>query len=111
MSSHGSAAPGRARAPRARDELRWVAVGSAWRQGPGPRTVAAGSRHPKNQGEDVTSGANRTNDARCSTSGRKHRDLDAESDSTVNEATFEGVGGLKIFYRAWRPTAAPRGVI
>lgn len=27
------------------------------------------------------------------------------------EDTFEGVGGLKIFMRSWKPEAAPRGVI
>jgi alpha-beta hydrolase superfamily lysophospholipase len=27
------------------------------------------------------------------------------------EETLEGVGGLKIFLRSWRPDAPPRGVI
>jgi len=30
---------------------------------------------------------------------------------TATEATFEGTGGLNIFYRAWAPEAAPRGVV
>ena len=29
----------------------------------------------------------------------------------MNESTFEGVGGLKIFTRSWRPAGAPRGVV
>jgi alpha-beta hydrolase superfamily lysophospholipase len=29
----------------------------------------------------------------------------------MKEETFEGTGGLKIFYRSWRPDAAPRGVV
>jgi acylglycerol lipase len=29
----------------------------------------------------------------------------------MNESTFEGVGGLKIFYRSWLPAGAPRGVV
>ena len=30
---------------------------------------------------------------------------------TVEEGTFEGVGGLNIFFRSWRPKATPRGVV
>jgi hypothetical protein len=30
--------------------------------------------------------------------------------NTVQEGTFESVG-LNIFYRAWRPTGRPRGVV
>lgn len=29
----------------------------------------------------------------------------------MNESSFEGVGGLKIFTRSWQPAAAPRGVV
>ena len=29
----------------------------------------------------------------------------------MSEETFEGVGGLKIFYRSWRPSAKARGVV
>jgi acylglycerol lipase len=29
----------------------------------------------------------------------------------MNEATFEGVGGLKIFYRSWQPNGKARGVV
>ncbi|HEY8560296.1 MAG TPA: lysophospholipase [Pyrinomonadaceae bacterium] len=29
----------------------------------------------------------------------------------MNESFFEGVGGLKIFTRAWQPDGAPRGVV
>jgi acylglycerol lipase len=29
----------------------------------------------------------------------------------MNEESFEGVGGLKIFTRSWRPTVKPRGVV
>jgi acylglycerol lipase len=29
----------------------------------------------------------------------------------MNEATFEGVGGLKIFYRSWEPSSPLRGVM
>ncbi|MEP6901872.1 MAG: lysophospholipase [Actinomycetota bacterium] len=29
----------------------------------------------------------------------------------MNESTFEGVGGLKIFTRSWQPDQAPRGVV
>lgn len=29
----------------------------------------------------------------------------------MKEASFEGVGGLKIFTRSWQPAAAPRGVV
>ncbi len=29
----------------------------------------------------------------------------------MKEATFEGVGGLKIFFREWQPAAEPRGVV
>lgn len=30
---------------------------------------------------------------------------------TVKEETFEGMGGLKIFLRSWKPASKPRGVI
>ncbi len=29
----------------------------------------------------------------------------------MNEDTLQGAGGLKIFYRSWRPAAKPRGVV
>src|SRR5262245_31758403 len=29
----------------------------------------------------------------------------------MKESTFEGVGGLKIFYRSWRPKEKTRGVV
>jgi len=29
----------------------------------------------------------------------------------MSEGTFEGVGGLKIFWRSWHPETAPRGVV
>ena len=29
----------------------------------------------------------------------------------MKEATFEGVGGLKIFTRSWQPDGNPRGVV
>lgn len=29
----------------------------------------------------------------------------------MNESSFEGIGGLKIFTRAWRPTGTPRAII
>lgn len=29
----------------------------------------------------------------------------------MNESSFEGVGGLKIFTRSWQPEGAPRGVV
>ena len=29
----------------------------------------------------------------------------------VVEATYEGVNGVKIFYRSWRPDTAPRAVV
>jgi acylglycerol lipase len=29
----------------------------------------------------------------------------------AHEETFQGTGGLKIFFRSWRPTGSPRGVI
>ena len=29
----------------------------------------------------------------------------------MNEETFEGVGGLRIFFRSWQPTRKPRGVV
>lgn len=29
----------------------------------------------------------------------------------MNESTFEGVGGLKIFIRSWRPEGGARGVV
>jgi acylglycerol lipase len=29
----------------------------------------------------------------------------------MKESSFEGVGGLKIFTRAWQPEDAPRGVV
>ena len=29
----------------------------------------------------------------------------------MNEDTFQGAGGFKIFYRSWRPSAKPRGVV
>src|SRR6476646_6490973 len=29
----------------------------------------------------------------------------------MNEASFQGVGGLKIFTRSWRPTGTPRAVV
>lgn len=29
----------------------------------------------------------------------------------MNESTFEGVGGLKIFMRSWQPAGKPRGVV
>jgi acylglycerol lipase len=29
----------------------------------------------------------------------------------MNEDTFQGAGGLKIFYRSWRPAAKPRGIV
>src|SRR5437016_14604492 len=31
--------------------------------------------------------------------------------NTVEEGTFQGVGGLNIFFRSWRPKARPRGVV
>ena len=30
---------------------------------------------------------------------------------TASEGRFEGVGGLRIFYRTWRPARRPRGVV
>src|SRR5436853_6826921 len=32
-------------------------------------------------------------------------------DKPMNEAYFEGVGGLKIFTRSWHPTGTPRAVV
>ena len=29
----------------------------------------------------------------------------------MKEETFEGIGGLKIFFRSWRPEGQPRGVV
>ena len=29
----------------------------------------------------------------------------------MKESTFEGVGGLKIFYRSWQPEGKTRGVV
>ena len=29
----------------------------------------------------------------------------------AHEETFQGTGGLKIFFRSWRPAGSPRGVI
>ena len=31
--------------------------------------------------------------------------------NTAKEETFEGMGGLKIFLRSWKPAAKPRGVV
>ena len=31
--------------------------------------------------------------------------------NAVKEETFEGMGGLKIFLRSWKPASKPRGVI
>jgi acylglycerol lipase len=31
--------------------------------------------------------------------------------NTVGEGTFQSVGGLNIFFRSWRPTGRPRGVV
>jgi alpha-beta hydrolase superfamily lysophospholipase len=33
------------------------------------------------------------------------------SGNAVKEETFEGVGGLKIFLRSWRPVSKPRAVV
>jgi alpha-beta hydrolase superfamily lysophospholipase len=33
------------------------------------------------------------------------------STGTVQEATFESVGGLNIFFRSWHPAGTPRGVV
>jgi acylglycerol lipase len=39
------------------------------------------------------------------------RNLHQGMDSTMKEETFDGVGGLKIFYRTWLPTGSARGVV
>jgi len=31
--------------------------------------------------------------------------------TTVTEGRLDGVGGLQIFYRTWRPARPPRGVL
>jgi len=36
--------------------------------------------------------------------------MDLQENSAA-EATFQGTGGLNIFFRSWRPTAKPRGVV
>src|SRR4051812_13845506 len=44
---------------------------------------------------------------------RREKELGMASTQTVTggEGTFAGVGGLTIFFRSWRPSIAPRGVV